>query len=86
LGDRVDPHLRLAQLGQVGHHVELDALGGAGQSDAAHQQDRQQEVREQRREVDHLKYSHEKSVLKFIFFLLRHLTFPVHLTPFQMQK
>lgn len=54
LGDSVDPYFRLHQFGHVGHHVELDALHGAGEGDSSDQQHSQQEVWEQGGEVDHL--------------------------------
>lgn len=50
----VDPDLGVAQFGEVGHEVELDAEEGAGQCDASNEEDREEDVGEQGREVDHL--------------------------------
>ncbi len=57
LADGVDPHLGLGQFGQIGRQVVGDAVGGAGQRRPAHQQHRQQTVREQHHKVQHLRRS-----------------------------
>lgn len=87
----VDPHLGLPQLRQVWRDVELDAFHGAGQGDATNQQDGEKDVREQSSEIHDL--IRNLKVKLSVFTICdkvdeqrQSITFPVHLTPFQMQK
>lgn len=47
-------HLSIGQLLPVGRQVEQNARAGAGQSDAAKEENDQHEIGEQSREVDYL--------------------------------
>ena len=55
------PDLDVGEPAEVGHHVELYALVGAGQHAAPHQQDDQNGVRKQGGEVDNLRERSRRS-------------------------
>lgn len=54
LGCSVNPDPRVAQLGEVGHQIEVDTVRGALESHAAEEEDEEKEVGEEGGEVDHL--------------------------------
>ena len=54
LGGGVVPHAHVAQLGPVGHEVEVDAQGSPREGDRSDQQDEEDDVGEGGREVDNL--------------------------------
>ncbi len=60
LGGRVDPGLRVAQLGPVWSDVAHQADAGALQSDRSHQQNREDKVGKQSREPNNLQNGTKK--------------------------
>ena len=54
LGCGVNPDPGVAQLGEVGHKIEVDTVRGALESHAAEEEDEEKEVGEEGGEVDHL--------------------------------
>ena len=71
LDSSLHPYINVAELADVWHHVEADAFRRSGQSDAPDQQNQQDNVREQCREVDDLRTSSDANRLLKIMFLLK---------------